>query len=216
MKITKGILIFLLLHILISCSSDKTKSDFVIDENDKIQKPEPAVNISNKTENDIRKNKNIKLSESKNEEDLPVNDYLTEELKPLRTNFLKINSIKEWTAVDKRRLVKDSLEGIAMYYYINKSLQKIIAIYSTVNEMMEFYFLDNQLSMAIFKSVLTENDNKELICNKYYFKGNHLLQIINSQDCGSPFEDDFIKSEEKRIQGIYAEIKSRLDNGKQN
>ncbi len=162
--------------------------------------------ISNK---EISKKDSVVLKISKNEEDLPINEYKKEELKPIRANFKTLNSITEWTSVDKRKLENIPENGVAEYYFLGGSLQKIIAHYPDKKEISEFYLLNGHLSMAVFKSI-SENDYKKVIIEKNYFKDLKLLHQINNQDCGSPFAEDYVKEEQKRILGIYNQIKSRF------
>lgn len=47
----------------------------------------------------------IKARASFNKEDLPVNEYLTDKLKPIRENFKRINSIEKWHSIKQRDLL---------------------------------------------------------------------------------------------------------------
>ena len=56
------------------------------------------------TKNTVVTTDTIELKETFNEEDLPVNEYLTDRLKPIRANFKRINSITNWTSIDTEEL----------------------------------------------------------------------------------------------------------------
>ncbi|MGQ0827714.1 MAG: hypothetical protein ACT4ON_04905 [Bacteroidota bacterium] len=211
MKTIEYIFLFFILQTLVSCSSNKKESISKNNSVDSIQKVALPDTIATNTENEFLNKDSTVLTVSKNEEDLPINGYLTEELKPIRANYKKLNSISEWTSVDKRKLVMAPENGVAEYYYIDRSLQKIIARYPNAKEISEFYLINGQLSLAILKSILTESNYDELITDKNYFKNSRLLHKIHSQDCGAPFAEDYIKEEQKRILGIYNKLKAKLN-----
>ena len=45
------------------------------------------------------------------EDDIAANEYLKDRLKPIRTNFKRINSITQWTSVLKKDIEGESAEG---------------------------------------------------------------------------------------------------------
>lgn len=156
----------------------------------------------------------IILTQTFEEEDLEANDYLKEKLKPIRENFKSINSIKEWTGVDKRKLEKIPNNGVAEYYYLNKNIEKIIVHYPTYSssDITEYYLLNRQLSFVLEKSINTTGDShSEIITAKSYFINNKLLHQINNQDCGSPFTDEYLLGEQKRIMDNFKNIIARLN-----
>jgi len=159
----------------------------------------------------------IVLAESLTELDNPINDYLTDKLKPIRDNFNKINSIKEWTSIDKRKLENLPDNGVAEYYYLYGNLQKVIARYplSNTSQITEYYFLNGQMSFAIEKSIIeadkSETEVAELITDKNYFINKKLVHKIHSQDCGAPFANDYLIEEQKRITDNFEHILVRLN-----
>ena len=165
----------------------------------------------------------FKLKETFNEEDLPVNEYLTDRLKPIRTNFKRINSIStmEWEAINETELDESTEGGVANFYYNDRQLEKIVARHygETFQLLSEYYLLNGQLSFVFEKrykynrplyydtTAMKENqdteafdfDKSEIIEDRSYFENGNLIHQINNQDCGSPFADDYLLEEQKRI-----------------
>lgn len=170
----------------------------------------------------------IQLRETFNEEDLPVNEYLTERLKPIRANFIRINSITNWTSIDTKELGETTEGGEARYYYQNRQLEKIVTRHfgETFQQLTEYYLMDGQLSFVFEKSykynrpmyydtkAMKENndteafdfDKSEIIEDRSYFDKGKLLHQINNQDGGSPFADDYLVEEQKRIKTDFEKL----------
>lgn len=196
---------------MVNCSSDKAKDLKTFDTDDSVQKAGSLGTQSATTQKKIFKSNPVVLSPSKNEEDLPINDYLTKELQPIRNNFKELNSTTEWTGVDKRKLENMPENGRADYYFLGKSLKKIIAYFPSTKSMAEFYVLNGQLSMAVFKYIESQDDYEELVEDKSYFKNSKLIHIISSQDCGAPYDDKYLREEGAKILSLYERIKNRLN-----
>jgi len=171
----------------------------------------------------------IALKETFNEEDVPVNEYLTERLKPIRNNFKRINSITNWTSIDTINLENEATEGgEAKFYYQNGQLEKIITRHfgEMSQWLTEYYLLNGQLSFVLEKSyeynrpmyydstAVKENkdteafdfDKSEIIENRSYFENGKLLHQINKQDCGSPFSDDYLPEAQKSIKTDFDKL----------
>ena len=171
------------------------------------------------------------LQESSKEDDIPVNDYLIEELKPTRENFKKINSIStsEWLLVLNKNIEGKSTEGgEANFYYYNDSLYKIIErnFGESLQELNEYYLLNGKLSFVFEKrynynrpiywdstTMKENNDNQifdinksEIIETRSYFENNGLIHQLYSQDCGAPFTGDYLQQEQKRILANFDEL----------
>jgi hypothetical protein len=181
----------------------------------------------------------VELKETFNEEDLPANEYLTDKLKPIRANFKRINSIINWTTIDTEELSESTEGGEAKFYYQNGQLEKIVARHygETFQLLTEYYLLNGQLSFVFEKrhkynrplyydtTAMKENndieafdfDKSEIIEDRSYFDNGKLLHQINNQDCGSPFADDYVLDEQKRIKTDFDKlIKQTKENKKPN
>ena len=164
----------------------------------------------------------VVLKETYNEEDVIVNEYLTKRLNPIRKNFKRINSITNWTSSNKKDLWESTEGGEATFYYSNGVLEKIVVkiFGETFQQLSEYYLLKGKLSFVFEKSykynrpmyydsiVMKENKDteafdfemSEIIEDRSYFENSKLIHQLNSQDCGSPFADDYLLEEQKRIQ----------------
>ena len=169
----------------------------------------------------IQPNDTIQLTESLKQEDLAVNEYLTNELKPIRENFKRLNSIENWTQIKVIELWESTEGGEAKYYFQNKNLEKIITRHfgETFQKLTEYYLKDGKLSFVFEKSykynrpiyydssAKEENNDteefdfekSEIIEERSYFNNAKLLHQLNNQDCGSPFANDYLLEEQKRL-----------------
>ena len=170
----------------------------------------------------------VELKETFNQEDLPVNEYLTERLKPIRANFKRINSIANWTTIKTKDIWETTEGGEAKFYYLNGQLEKITTRHfgETFQLLTEYYLLKGQLSFVFAKSykynrpiyhdsiaMKEMNDTEtfdfeksEVVEDRSYFDNGKLLHQINSQDCGSPFADDYLREEQKRIKADFEKL----------
>ena len=150
---------------------------------------------------------------------------MTERLKPIRANFKRINSISEWEAIYKKDLLESTEGGEAKFYYSHEQLEKITTRHfgETLQQLREYYLLNGQLSFVFEKSynynrpiyydttTMKENNDREafdfekseIIEDRSYFEKGKLLHQINNQDCGSPFADDYLLGEQKRIKSDF-------------
>ncbi|WP_445456431.1 hypothetical protein [Flavobacterium sp. HNIBRBA15423] len=171
--------------------------------------------------NNVVRTDTVGLKETFNEEDLPVNEFLTIRLKPIRANFKRINSITNWTSIDTKELSESTEGGEAKFYYQKGQLKKIVTRHygETFQLLTEYYLLNGQLSFVFEKrhkynrplyydtTAMKENndteafniDKSEIIEDRSYFENGKLLHQINNQDCGSPFADEYLLEEQKRI-----------------
>ncbi|REC47800.1 hypothetical protein [Chryseobacterium pennipullorum] len=164
----------------------------------------------------------IRIKETFNTEDSSTNEYLKERLKPIQSNFKRINSITKWSSVKKKSIEGESAEGgEATFYYNNKQLEKVIARhYGEMGQtLVEYYLMNGKLSFVFEKDyrynrplfydekTMKENNDTEAFdfekseiteIRNYFEKGN-LIHILDSQDCGAPFSGDYIAGEEKKI-----------------
>lgn len=170
----------------------------------------------------------VELKETFNQEDLPVNEYLTEQLKPIRANFKRINTIANWTTIKSKEFWETTEGGEAKFYYLNGQLEKIITrqFGETFQLLTEYYLRNGKLSFVFAKSYkynrpmyydstsMKENNDteafdfkkSEIIEDRFYFENGKLLHQINSQDCGSPFADEYLREEQKRIKADFEKL----------
>ena len=170
----------------------------------------------------------VELKETFNQEDLPVNEYLTKKLKPIRTNFKRINSIGNWTTIKTKDIWETTEGGEAKFYYRNGQLEKITTRHfgETFQLLTEYYLLKGQLSFVFEKSykynrpmyydstAMKENNDteafnfekSEIFEDRSYFENGKLLHQLNNQDCGSPFAEDYLLEEQKRIKMDFEKL----------
>lgn len=170
----------------------------------------------------------IELKETFNQVDNTVNEYLIEKLKPIRANFKRINSITNWTKIDKKELWETTEGGEAKFYYLNKQLEKITTRHygETFQHLTEYYLEIGQLSFVLEKtykynrpiyydSATMKEDNdtedfnfekSEIIEERSYFDKGELLHQLNNQDCGSPFAKEYLQKEENRIKEDFGKL----------
>jgi hypothetical protein len=164
----------------------------------------------------------VKIKESFMENDIAVNEYLTDRLKPIRANFKRINSITQWSSIKKKDIEGESAEGGEAVFYEQKGrLEKITArLYGEMGQVLtEYYLLNGHLSFVFEKiytynrpmfydvKVMKENHDTEAFDfkkseveeNRNYFEKRKLVHVTNSLDCGAPFSSDYIEGEQKRI-----------------
>lgn len=211
------VLSFVLL--LFSCEVEKSKIEINAD-TQTVEQREQATSRNAATLIDT-----VILKESLKEEDEVVNEYLTESLKPIRENFKRINSKTNWTKIDTIDVWESTEGGFAIFFYSNDSVEKIITRHfgEMGQSISEYYNLNNQLSFVFEKrldynrpfywdSVRMEEfdddqvfdfDKSEIVEERSYFENNKLLHQLNNQDCGSPFSDDYLLEEQKRILEEY-------------
>ncbi len=170
-----------------------------------------------------------RIKETFNEEDIDANEYIKDRLRPVQTNFKRINSITKWSSVKKKDIEGESAEGgEAAFYYKNKRLEKIIARhYGEMGQVLtEYYLLNGNLSFVFEKDyrynrplfydekAMKENNDteafdlgkSEITETRNYFEKGNLIHIVNSQDCGAPFSGDYMAQEEKSIREDFKRL----------
>jgi hypothetical protein len=177
---------------------------------------ETKTELSSASANCLKQDK-IQLKETFNEEDLPLNEYLTERLKPIRVIFLQINSIINWTSINTEELCETTEGRKAKFYYQSGQLEKIVpdTLARLFNRLTDYYLMNEQLLFVFEKSykykrpiynntiAIKENndsevfefDKSELIEDQSNFEKERLIHQFNNQDCGSPYADDYLLEE---------------------
>lgn len=170
-----------------------------------------------------------KIKEAFNENDIERNEYLKDRLKPIRSNFKRINSIKKWTTIQKRDIEGESAEGgEALFYEQKGKLEKITArLYGEMGQLfIEYYLLDGKLSFVFEKNyhynrplyynekAMKENNDTEVFDfkkskiteSRNYFEKGNLIYIINTESRGTSFSSEYISEEQKRISELYEKL----------
>jgi hypothetical protein len=172
------------------------------------------------------------ITESHNKTDTRENEYLKAKLKPIRENFRRINSITKWSSIITKDNNESTEGGEIKFYYLDVGLQKVIASQfgETFQYLQECYLLDGQLSFVVEKSYkynrsiyydsasMKENkdtatfafDKSVITQIRSYFQYDKLIHQIKSQYSGSPFSNEYLFREQKRIKSEFAKfLKSR-------
>jgi hypothetical protein len=182
---------------------------------------------------DTLQHRKVNLKESIAGEDFPMNEYLTETLIPIRTNFKRINTITNWSSIKESELWESTEGGVAKFYFQNENLEKIVARHygETFQLLSEYYLLNGELSFVFEKSfrynrpiffdstAMKETNDTEVFDmgksaieeNRSYFDKGKLLHQINNQDCGSPFADDYLIKEGERIKNDFQKLMALLE-----
>jgi hypothetical protein len=219
---SENIILGLILFLLVSCEKKTQSANEILD-------------ITNSTKSQTTKD-SFKITESKNQIDNPVNEFLTEKLKPIRDNFKKINSITtdNWSSIQTKSLEGTTEGGEATYYYWNADLSKIITkeYGETFQVLTEYYFLNKNLSFVFEKTLkynrpiywdkkrMKENNDTEVFDferseiteDRNYFEKGKLIHQLSSEDCGAPMSDEYLKVEQKRILSNFEKIMKLKNN----
>jgi hypothetical protein len=161
------------------------------------------------------------LAESHNEQDLVLNDYMKEQLAPIRANFKRINSIDEWSLVLQKDLYQSTEGGYVCFYYFNDQIEKIVErnFGESGQNLTEFYLLNGELSFVLERSYnynrplfydstsMKENNDteafdfeqSEIMEDRSYFIKGKMVHAVVSGDCGSPFNQEYLNEEGKRL-----------------
>jgi hypothetical protein len=195
----KTALIILSLTFIVSCLNnehqDKLNSNTIIDKkyiNDTI-------------------NKTSMIVESWNEKDSAYNEFLTEILSPIRSNYNYINSFNSWDSTKIYSIEhSDTLYSSMRWGYKNDTLYKITVIGFSLDyqKLSEYYLKNDSISLVVekklyYKNILIDtsqiNNNQLIEIEKSYFNKNRLIHKVEYGDCGVPFSEEYLNLEENRI-----------------
>ena len=71
----------------------------------------------------------------------------------------------------------------------------------STEQLVEYYILDNQLSLVVEKErALPFQKANEIVESRSYFKKGEIVRQLNNQDCGSPFATEYLEAEQNRIE----------------
>lgn len=158
-----------------------------------------------------RVSSSLKDMVSSHEEDKAGKDYDQIELAEIKANFQQINSIDYWDSAKHIAFDKASTISNATFYYQDKALKKVVVLNHSpsTEELMEYYILDDQLSLVVEKQrVLPFHEESEIEESRSYFKNGELVRQLNNQDCGSPFAAEYLLAEKERIEGVWKHLLS--------
>lgn len=164
----------------------------------------------------------VKINETFNENDTTNRKGLQKQLKPIQSNFKRINSITKWTSVKKKNIEGESAEGgEATFYYTDKGLEKVIARHygEMGQKLIEYYLLNGQLSFVFEKEyrynrplfydakAMTENNDteafdlkkSEITMTRNYFENGNIILINATTGRGYNIGADYPAEQEKEI-----------------
>jgi hypothetical protein len=164
----------------------------------------------------------LELLASYQQDDLPPNDYLSEQLKPIQANFRALNSRSHWDKVVRRDLYQSAEGGEARYYYAQNQLRKIVARHygEMFQQLTEYYLLpDGELSFVFERdyrynrpmyydaaAAKANGDTEAFDLSKAgieetrnYFERGRLIHQLDVQDYGKPKDQTQLQLEQKRL-----------------
>ena len=136
--------------------------------------------------------------------DEPVNDYVREELRPAR-DYVFYLTCQELMPVISATAQIDSLNATIYYLYNSWDLQWIIMQWGSypADQMTEFFFRENDMILCRERSLVPEEGISDV---RSYFRNGKLLHQADNFDCGAPFADDHLATEQERIQQLYLSL----------
>ena len=132
----------------------------------------------------------------------------SEEIKTIKANFSRINSIKNWTKIKEVETDDSADGGYINYYFLNDKLEKIVVrkFGESGQYLAEYYLLNDKLSF-VFEQDTTYNfplywkefdDKKSKIEEfRYYFEDRKLILFIGkSENYKTESENTLVKFDE--------------------
>ena len=151
--------------------------------------------------------------------------FSKEKLKPIVEIFSTINATKNWTAVKEADLNVSTEGGTATYYFKDSALKKVaVKIYGEMGKLIKEYYLDKNKLVFVYEKEYKYNrpmyydsakmkklndtavfdmNKSDITEDRSYFENGILIHQSNNQDCGSPFNESYLKEEQKRIQDEF-------------
>lgn len=171
----------------------------------------------------------VRVNETFNENDITNSKSLKKQLKPIQTNFKRINSMTKWTSFKKKDIEGESAEGgEATFYYTDKGLEKVIARYygEMWQKLIEYYLLNGQLSFVFEKEyrynrplfydakAMKENNDteafdlkkSEIIMTRNYFENGNIILINATAGRGYNISADYPAEQEKEIKEDFKRL----------
>ena len=159
----------------------------------------------------------VKSGAENNKEEVIYEEYLGKRLNPIRENIKEISGIKEWTSIDKRKIERKEHDGVGIYYFLKGKLKKIRLIQTNESSRIfsEFYLNNDSLFFVFERQIDSLEIKKDLEFYEPYedslfFEKGELIRVIANQDCGAPFSDEYLKSEQERLKTDFDLLIRRL------
>ena len=141
-----------------------------------------------------------------------------ESLKLISNYINKIDKIKEWTAIDKRKIENENGNCSAEYYFLGNKLKKIkMTLIGQTSRTETNFFLSEDVLIYVFDKQIdslelkSDPQNYEPYEDSFFFEKGNLIRILNNMDCGAPSSKEFLDSEQKRINNMFELLRNRLN-----
>ncbi len=199
-------IIILAILTLIGCKDNEEKT---VSKNDRLEFiPEPDKDLREKYE---QQQKNSLTTNSSYQE------FMGEELKPIRKKLRPLSNRQEWTAIDKRKIETKSANGVAVYYFLQDELKKVRFLQNTENtDRLIEYYLENGSLFFVFEKqtdkleLKNDPENYEPYEDSLFFKNDELIKIKSNMDCGAPFAEDYRKKIQEDLNTEFVMLFNRL------
>lgn len=146
-----------------------------------------------------------------------------DKIEKIRANFKRINSIKNWTVIDSVELYNSTEGGQAKFYFANKQLQKIEAVYygESGKAVVEYYLLESKLSF-VFRKEFRYNrpiywnesgdekfdlEKSKIFETRSYFYKDSLFEQIKSSEEKKETLNNNLEKEQQSIKADFNELK---------
>lgn len=161
------------------------------------------------------------LKESINETDLPVNEYMSQELSAIRKEFSEITRFKDWESKEEIELNESTEGGFVTIYKDESGTRKMVhrEFGEMYQSLREYYLSEGELIFVLEKilqynrpiyydeqAMKENNDNQafdpllsEFHEYRSYFIDGKLVHQLDNHDCGAPFNQEYLENENKRI-----------------
>lgn len=176
---------------------------------------------------------NLSLKEFEHATDYPPNDYLISELAPVRRSFSRITSKSDWNSIQTISLDKSTEGGEARIYRGEQGRERItVHLFGEMYQSLNEYFLeDGELIMVVERTLKYNRPiyfdeetaaefgdepfdtfKSQLVEARNYFIGGAMVHQVHNQDCGAPFDQSYIDSENDRIWSEFTALVTEIDN----
>lgn len=167
------------------------------------------------------------ISAASNKDSLPTELANNEQIKVIKSNFSRINSIQKWTKIKTLELNETTEGGEAKFYFLNGKIEKIVAVYygEMFQKVTEFYLQDAQLSfvfekLTTYKQAIYDNetpfDVEKTEEFRSYFEKDNLIYRIESQPTNLPFSKAYFGKEQERLIQEFKQLNEMNANNSNN